>query len=476
MMPRARMPRNEVERLNALAALRILDTPADPAFDRITRLTARRFNLPIALISFIDSERQWFKSRLGVALSETPRSLAFCAHTILHKGVLHIADARKDLRFAESPLVLDAPLIRFYAGAPLTVNGNCRVGTLCVLDREPRDFSSGDREDLAALAALVTGALEARVPSNPDARTASRLAIIERINHVTATTRNADTAVAETLRALTDFTGADIVVLRTPGRADDDPQLSFAAGAVDPELSAVCNRLSAIDSPLARRLGAGQGGDRKGFAVADLDYADLIRRGDYALLREHGIRSVFSVPVELDGERLSLLFLFRAPQPDANAMAAEMAALALQIGLFLQRKQIEDGLRRTTHSAETSNRAKLEFMAVMSHEFRTPLNAVIGFSEMMTRGMFGPLNKRYLDYAHYIHRSGRHLLRIVGDILDLAKIESGSFELCRAPVDLAELVETCLQLLAHRAAEGQLTFARAIDLTACPAPMSTRSG
>jgi signal transduction histidine kinase len=463
-VPRASVPRNEAERLGALADLKILDTPRDPALDGITRLAARHFKAPIALISLVDRDRQWFKSRLGLTLSQTSRAASFCAHTILHKRVLHVADASKDPRFADSPLVRGVLQLRFYAGAPLTVTGNCRVGTLCIFDRVPRDFSAGEREDLAALAALVAEVLEHRsqVGGEGEDRAARRLALIEGVNLAAASAPDADAALAETLRRLADFAGADLATLWTPGRSGHHPH-SAVSDTLDPALAALCDKLGTIRGHLARRLGGGRADERRPFALADLNHPNLLRRGDYAVLREHGIRSVFSVPLDLEGEKPSLLFLFRLPQPHVMASTAEMLSLATQIALPLRRKQIEEELRRRSSAAEASNRAKLEFMAIMSHEFRTPLNAVIGFSEVMTRGMYGPLNQRYFDYATYIHRSGRHLLRIVGDILDLAKIESGSFELCRSPVDLVQLGEHCLQLLAQRASEGKLTFKRDID-------------
>ena len=151
---------NEKDRLETLRSLDVLDTQAEERFDRLTRMAKRMFNVPIALVSLVDENRQWFKSCIGLSASETSREISFCGHTILGDDVFIIPNAIEDIRFFDNPLVLDAPNIRFYAGCPLTVNGH-RLGTLCIIDQTPRNF---DKEDIAALkdlAAMVERELEA---------------------------------------------------------------------------------------------------------------------------------------------------------------------------------------------------------------------------------------------------------------------------------------------------------------------------
>lgn len=150
------IPDDEAERLAALHGLRILDTAAEPRFDRITRLAARMFDVPVALISLVDAERQWFKSRIGTDLFETPRSLSFCGHAILQQDALVVEDALDDARFADNPLVTGKPFIRFYAGLRLASSEGAALGTLCLIDSKPRHLDAGQLaalEDLAALAA-----------------------------------------------------------------------------------------------------------------------------------------------------------------------------------------------------------------------------------------------------------------------------------------------------------------------------------
>lgn len=146
------MPADESSRLTALKALRILDTPPDERFDRITRLAAQLFNVPISVVSMIDADRQWFKSRFGLAARETPRSVSFCGHTILQPGVFHVSDAAQDPRFSDNPMVVGDPHIRFYAGVPLYAPGGEALGTLCLIDTQPREFGEVDQALLSKLA------------------------------------------------------------------------------------------------------------------------------------------------------------------------------------------------------------------------------------------------------------------------------------------------------------------------------------
>ena len=148
------LPRNEAARLEALRGINILDTPPEERFDRITRIAAALFDVPIALVSLVDAERQWFKSHHGLDALETRRAISFCGHAILQDGVFHVADAAKDARFKDNPLVTGAPNIRFYAGLPLHVGGEA-IGTLCLIDSKPRDFDAADRMKLDGLARWV---------------------------------------------------------------------------------------------------------------------------------------------------------------------------------------------------------------------------------------------------------------------------------------------------------------------------------
>jgi diguanylate cyclase (GGDEF)-like protein len=145
-------PQDEATRLDTLRALNVLDTSPEERFDRLTRLAKRLFRVPMALVSLVDEDRQWFKSCQGLNASETSRDLSFCGHAILGEDIFLIPNAAADERFHDNPLVTHEPHIRFYAGCPLRVSNGSKLGTLCLIDREPRDF---DEEDLALLRDLA---------------------------------------------------------------------------------------------------------------------------------------------------------------------------------------------------------------------------------------------------------------------------------------------------------------------------------
>jgi signal transduction histidine kinase len=280
------VPANEAERLAALQALNILDTPPEERFDRITRVARRLFDVPIALISLVDATRQWFKSRQGLDACETARDVSFCGHAVLTDEPLVVPDASQDPRFADNPLVTGEPRVRYYAGVPLHGAGGHRLGTLCILDRQPRELSADDLQLLHDLAAWAENELNA--------------------------TRLSD-----------------------------------------------------------------------------------------ALLRQHE----------------SEARLRAAESERAAALAAQTAANA---------------------QLERLNKAKSEFVSIVSHEFRTALTGIQGFSEMMRDEDF--TLEEMKEYADDINKDALRLNRMITEMLDLDRMESGRMTLNVEPVDLNAIV------------------------------------
>ncbi|MFZ6687432.1 diguanylate cyclase domain-containing protein [Undibacterium sp. SXout11W] len=172
-MKEPELPVNEQQRLAVLRALKVLDTPPEERFDRVTRMARRIFGVPIALVSLVDENRQWFKSCDGLIATETDRNISFCGHAILQQGTFVIQDAHKDPRFFDNPLVTGEPYVRFYAGHPLTTLTGESLGTLCIIDHEPREFGTEDTEMLADRAGIVEREL-----------TAIKLSLIDEITRI----------------------------------------------------------------------------------------------------------------------------------------------------------------------------------------------------------------------------------------------------------------------------------------------------
>lgn len=284
----APLPPNEESRLEALRQLEILDTEFEPAYDALVELASILCDTPVANFTLVDRDRQWMKASRGMS-GETPRDIAFCAHTILSDEPLVIENATLDARFADNPLVTGDPHIRFYAGERLTTPDGHPVGSLCVIDTKPRNLTGEQRRGLRALARQASALLELRLRS---------------------------------------------IQLRN----------------------------------------------------------------------------------EVEERR-----------------AAENAA--------------EEARAR----AEEASRAKSDFLARMSHELRTPLNSVIGFAHVLGKNKKSKLDGKDLDYVGRIERNGRHLLGIVNDLLDLAKINAGKMNVELEQVDLTKLIHETVSEL-----EGQI--------------------
>jgi signal transduction histidine kinase len=176
----ATMPTGETDRIAALYELNVLDTEPEKDFDDIVALASAVCGVPMSLVSLIDTDRQWFKAKVGTDLTETHRDLSFCAHAILGRDLLVVPDARMDARFADNPSVSTEGGIRFYAGAPLVTSDGFAVGALCVVDAEPRKLDLDQLQALRALARQVTAQLELRRYATALANTTARLQELER--------------------------------------------------------------------------------------------------------------------------------------------------------------------------------------------------------------------------------------------------------------------------------------------------------
>lgn len=300
--------------MRSLDSYAVLDTGNEEAFDRITRLASALLDMPIALVSLVDGERQWFKSRVGLEAEQTSRELAFCAYTILGDDVFTVPDAAADERFANNPLVTGDPKIRFYAGVPLTADDGANLGSLCVIDREPRVLDKDEVAILVDLAGLVRRELELRRVAMSDGLTgvfnrdglmaaAARelvraqsagsglcVAMID-LDHFKEINDNFGHAGGDAvLRSVADTIGANVRGVDVVGRLGGDEFAVLLPGAGQRQTRKVIERIQAV---LAESLPELVGPGREvtfSVGVAQLDHmsddlASLFAKADKALYR-----------------------------------------------------------------------------------------------------------------------------------------------------------------------------------------------
>jgi PAS domain S-box-containing protein len=379
MVP-AGLPANERQRLDALHSFEILDTQAEEAFDRFTRIAARMIGVPIALVSLVDEARQWFKSHHGIAATETPRDWAFCAYAIQDDKILVVDDASKDPRFADNPLVTGVPDIRFYAGAPLRTRDNFNIGTLCVIDPQPRRGLTPDQQELLAdLADAVVNQLY--------------------LHKTTADLQKSQLAQAQ-LGAIIEYCGDAVI-----GYSIDGTIISWNSGAqglyghaADQAVGESCGLLVP-------------------HALLD-EWRGMVER----ISRGEAIEQFETVRLACDGRPIDVSISL-SPIRDKTGVLTGFSTIARDIS---QRKQIE--------------KAKAEFVSTVSHELRTPLTSIKGSLGLVQSGVFGELPEAFKPMVEIAYNNSDRLVRLINDLLDIEKMEAGKMDFHLAPVEMAALL------------------------------------
>ncbi|NKB57640.1 MAG: PAS domain S-box protein [Alphaproteobacteria bacterium] len=407
----------ESARLEALGSFAIIDTEPEEAFDRITRIVSTALDTPMAFVTFVEAERVWFKSAYGAKLSQCERTGAFCTMTITQDTPLVIEDTTRDARFCDNPFVTGPTGIRFYAGAPLQTPKHMSLGSLCVFDTQPRVFGKKELCILEDMAALVVDELELR--------------------------RATHKALNETEKRFRDFatTTSDWF-----WEVDRDLRFSYFS-----------KRFTEITGVPAEWL-LGKTRQESGVEKS-LDPA--IWQSHLDDLAAHRPFRNFVHPRTKANGQVVWLAISGVPYYDDDDVFLGYRGTGADV---TQQKLTEDALRDAKDRAERADTAKTEFVANMSHELRTPLNAIIGFSDVMKNEVFGEIgSNRYLDYAKDINASGTHLLAIINDILDVAKIDTGEFSISVSDVDIRSLLRECEVMIVERLVRAGLTLETHVD-------------
>jgi PAS domain S-box-containing protein len=375
------VPPDEQARLAALRELELFDLREEERFARVTRLAARLLDAPIACVSLIESDREWFIACHGAEMSGGSRDNSFCAHTILADETLVIANALDDSRFVDNPQVTGELGIRFYAGHPICAPDGSRIGAISVRDSKPRELGVEEHMLLEDVAHMVED--EIRI---------SRVARLE--------SEILERSVAQK-------------------RAEKEHQKFFDL-SIDLLCIADFNGYYQSLSPSWEKV--------TGYTIEELKkapFVEFVHPGDREATNREAARLAEGAQTLYFENRYmckdgSIRWLFWTAAPDFEeeliyAVARDMT----------QRKEWEDAISRAKEEAELASHAKSDFLASMSHELRTPLNSVIGFAKVLAGDKNARLTERQTSYLERISSNGEHLLELINEVLDLAKIEAG---------------------------------------------------
>ena len=498
-------PHNEPDRLAALLAFELLDTPAEAIFDNITALAAHICKTPIALVSLIDAERQWFKSRVGLDVDETSRELAFCAHAINSDELFEVENALLDPRFSDNPLVTDAPDIRFYAGMPLNDGRGHNLGTLCVIDRQPRQLSEEQRQSLRLLAQQTVQLFELRLQAR---RQSEQVALHKAMLGSAGTAvlvvdpagliQQASPGVTNLLGYSTnELLGSPLKVL-LPGASTQLPDEALQSS--QPQVNGQgqlhevqMTHRSGVTLPVLLNLSpiilSGQINLGYLCIVHDMSYREealqrlqliaaqlpgvvyqfqLFDDGHSCFpYASEGIEAIYGLTPEAVVEDASAAFELLYPE-DFAAVSAAIAESATSLELWHQEYRVlhpSKGLiwvegratpqRRPDGSVlwhgfisditarKHMERLKSEFVSTVSHELRTPLTSIIGSLGLINGAALGAVPDAINEMLAIAEGNSRRLGQLIDDLLDMDKLIAGKVSFNPTLISLNDMLAQC---------------------------------
>lgn len=392
-MPAAPLPTNEIERLVALSRYDILDSLPETEYDDLTLLASQICGVPIALVSLVDSQRQWFKSRQGIDLRESPRELSFCAHAIHDEAIFEVPDATLDARFSDNVLVTGEQHVRFYAGAPLITPDGLALGTLCVIGQQPHALTPSQRAALEALARQVVTLLELR----------RSLARLEASNRELKASR-------EEFRVF----------------MDNSPIVAFSKDAQGRMIYGNKTWETTFGFPVERVRGLTD------FEWLPFETATALRETDQLVLSENRVvQAIEQVPTPDNPRCEWLVFKF----PIGEGAERQLGGVALDLTELRRAEKLKD-----------------EFIAVVSHELRTPLTALRGSLGLLDNQVAGTLPPHAGEMVKLALKNAERLALLINDLLDMEKIESGAMRFEMDNIDLETLPHNAIELNAAYAA------------------------
>lgn len=519
-------PANEAQRLQALIESDILDTEPEIDFDDVARLIASICATPIGLVSLVDEHRQWFKARIGFKFSETPRDVAFCAHAILEPDVFVVPDAVADERFNDNPLVIGETNVRFYAGAPITTSEGYNVGEVCVMDTAPRGLTELQRASLRTLARQVATQMEIRrmnsvIKERSRQIDEARLELNDFLDGATDIVLGLrpDGQIVYTNRAWTEAigyskaetVGRSIVEIAAPDTHQGFEAMLAGAKAGQSLPSISCDfiakdgRRLTLEGGISGRRGADGSveslrgifrdvTERKVLEQQRQVFEDLATHATDAIMLWHRgadgafrLRFANAVATAMSPVPLSRVMNSRIEEIFPDLMSPEAHArsgrtLALTQGTTHETSIVINGvpleLRVSLLPLPGSNlgmiiqdirqrkavdRIKNEFISTVSHELRTPLTSIRGALGLLEGNVFGPLSEDVMEVVGIARSSTDRLIRLVNDILDIEKLDSGKMELRPVAIQVEKIFNATLAGLHHYARECGVEFESKVE-------------
>ncbi|MCV2884569.1 ATP-binding protein [Aestuariibacter sp. AA17] len=463
------VPEDEQVRLATLEELDILDTENEERFDRLTRLAKFMSGAPIALVSLVDANRQWFKSKQGLDACETSRDISFCGHAILNDDVLYVPDVKNDERFHDNPLVTGAPDIRSYAGAPLRAHNGKRLGTLCIIDTKPTAYSNDLLVHLRDLADCVEAEFRqqsllevTRSLQDHQHRLNASMVSLEKHNVLLANlhriTSNTQTSFHE-----------KIVELLEVGRKHFDMSMAIVSEIIDDHYYV---RYATAD------IGAPEAGTH--FDLGNT-FCVHTMRANSALgfhhvakseIRTHPCYQLFKLesyigyPIVVNGRRFGTVN-FSSPVPKGRPFQSDdfafVGLLGQWIGHNLESVANIDALTQAKEEAERHSRAKSDFLNVMNHELRTPLTVILGYLPLLKDAQNLPPAEMIAQLSNDMDTAGQQLMAMINDLLDISKVEADTILLAPKKIMLKSFFHDIVHSMRPLVAEKSLSFELDID-------------